>query len=526
MGGGGSGKRRRALLALLAMPGLVVTTQTVSTPSASALSTVTLRVVIEHVEEDGCTDNLDGADFYSRITIDGTATDFGEVEDDDDIDPNWTATKVLDVDTTSTAAVEIKLADSDGFLNFGDDVCDISPQDGSDLDLTVQLLPCQVSGEASGTCPTPITTAGNGDDDGDANMRFRVEVDRPPDEPGLNVRCTHTPLWPQPGDNVTITVEALDGQVQVGDTMTDLSSGSPGPALVDRKEIADDLEIWVTEQDSPDLHAHNKSTDKFVVNNVQAGDLVYGCRVKHGGDTRFTGWRRTRVGAPAQGAAIPVSFTGERTERVDIVFVADTDSYTGVNDAAFLTDVANVIKGAYYGQNYFLDHQQQMNFWLADQRGDADNPGSNCTLTVPPNFATDYTWRDSGAIIHSDTFRDCANNGVFSSEPTSLGTVLHETGHSPFGLADEYCCDGGYFENPPFPDMFDTLAECQADAPLLGRTAADCRTITDPRPNPDKDWFLSEPTPNDLMNADRRPPQAADIRRMNWFFDQCKTGNC
>jgi hypothetical protein len=74
--------------------------------------------------------------------------------------------------------------------------------------------------------------------------------------------------------------------------------------------------------------------------------------------------------------------------------------------------------------------------------------------------------------------------------------------------------------------MFDPLAECQADAPSLGRTATDCRTITDPRPTPAQNWFLSEPTPNDLMNRDRRPPQGADIRRMDWFIDNCESGKC
>jgi hypothetical protein len=147
-------------------------------------------------------------------------------------------------------------------------------------------------------------------------------------------------------------------------------------------------------------------------------------------------------------------------------------------------------------------------------------------LTLPANWAADYSWRDSGAILHRDRFRDCANSGVFSSEPTSLGTVLHETGHSPMGLADEYCCDGGYFEASPNPDLWDTLAECQADAPSLGRVASDCRTITDSRPTPPNNWFTSEPTPNDLMNADRHPPQAADIRRMDWFFTNCRAGTC
>jgi hypothetical protein len=536
MASGGSIKRRKlsAVLAVLVCAGAVVATQSVTTP-AWAASTVTLRVVIEHVDEDGCTDSTSGSDFYARIVIAGQAFNFGPIDGEDVISPNWTAQKVLDVDVASSASVVITLAESDGFLNFGDDECDIAPNGGTDLDLTVTLIPCSVAGDASGLCAMPINTNGNGEEDGNAELRFRVEVDVPAATPGLAVRCTHSPLWPQPGDNVTITIESLDGTVQVGDTMVDLSFGPPGPPLVDHKKIADDLEIWVTDPAGPDLDVANKSTDSFVVNAVPAGDLVYGCVVKEDADIVFTGWRRTRVGPPAQGTAIPVSFTGARANRVDVVFIADTDSYTAANDPAFLSDAADVIKGAYYGQDYFLANQQRINFWLADQVGDADRvaaptptdpANTNCVLTPPANWATDYSWRDAGAILHADTFRDCASSGLFSTEPTSLGTALHETGHAPFGLADEYCCDGGYFENPPNPNMFDTLAECQADAPTLGRVAADCRTVTDTRPTPPKDWFLSEPTPNDLMNADQRPPQAADIRRMDWFFGNCDAGKC
>ena len=223
------------------------------------------------------------------------------------------------------------------------------------------------------------------------------------------MRCTHSPLWPQPGDDVTITVESLDGNVQVGDTVDDQSSPAPYPPLVDHTKIADDLEIWVGDSASPDLTESNKTTSTFVVNDVPAGDLVYGCVVKDdGADTVFTGWRRTRVGAPAEGHRDTGRCTPAAGQsRVDIVFVADTDSYpTATADATFLTAAADVIKGAYYGQDYFLSNQQRVNFWLADQTGDADRVAAptpadpnatNCVLTLPSNFMTDYSWRDSGA---------------------------------------------------------------------------------------------------------------------------------
>ena len=60
--------------------------------------------------------------------------------------------------------------------------------------------------------------------------------------------------------------------------------------------------------------------------------------------------------------------------------------------------------------------------------------------------------------------------------------MVHETGHSPFGLLDEYCCDGGYWQADDLPNVYGSLAECIADIPSLRdfdatRSPADCREI-------------------------------------------------
>lgn len=517
-------RRQRGTVRLLAALALLAAPLAVFTTPATAGSTVTVRVVIERVDEHGCTDTLSGSDFYGRISIAGQDFDFPRIDGEDTITPNWTAEKAVDVDAASSVPVTLRIAEFDTFLTFGDDECDITQAGGKPLDVNVPLIPCSVTGDVSGACGTSLFSSGT---DGDsAEINFRIEVDEPGATPGLAVRCTHAPLWPQPGDPVTITVESLDGAVQVGDTMEDKSNApSASPALVDRKKIADSLEIWVGDKTAPKQVATGKTTTTYTTTATSTpGDLVYSCRVKDGADSAFTGWRRVRVGAPAEGKAIPVIYTGDRKNKIDIVFVPDVDSYTGAGDPAFLGDVSNVIKGAYFGQDYFLRNQGDFNFWLAADTGDADNV-TKCTLSPPANFGTDYSWKDTGAILHTDTFRDCASGGTFSSEPTSLGTVLHETGHSPFGLADEYCCDGGYFETPEVPDVWDTLPECQADAPALGRVAGDCRTIAATGP-PATNWYTSEPNTTDLMNNDRRPPQAADIRRMDWKLGQCRDGKC
>lgn len=521
---------RTCLVLLLSGAGL---TLTVGTAPAHGANPTNVRVVIERVEEHGCTDPFDGSDFYSRITIDGHDTDFGEVEDEDEISPNWVAEQSVDADVTTTVPIVVKIADSDGGLYFGDDECDLTAGPGNDLHLTVDLgavAGCTVSGDVSGACDSVFTTTGGGDES--VFVRFRVEVDQdavtqPPDK--ALVRCLQSPLWPQPGDDVTITVEALDPALHVGDTVQD-SSSSTVPPLVDRTVTADRLEIWVGDKTGADQVVTSAKTATYTIDNVGAGDLVYSCKAVVGDHESFTGWRRVRIGAPVSGSAIPVMLTGGRANRVDVVLIPDGDDYTGPGDPAFQTAVANVLKGAYFGEGFFLERQQAFNFWIADKTGDSEVPkaggGVDCSPQGPNDWATAYSWADTGAILHANNFRDCASSGLFTSEPTSIGTVLHETGHAPFGLTDEYCCDGGYWENRPNPTMFDTQAECQADAPSLGRAASDCRSITDTRPDPDKTWWTSEPTPNDLMNSRRTPPQAGDVRHIDWYLSECLDGHC
>src|ERR1041385_2490715 len=190
---------KRTLIATLSCVVIATMVQTIAARPALASSLVTLKVVIERVDEQGCTDNLSGSDFYGEIQIAGEKTDFPVIDGEDTIPPNWTAQKQFDVDAVSSAPVVIKIAESDGGLNFGDDTCDITRNAGTDLDLTVNFIPCSVTGDTSGSCATSLFTGGSGDGDGDADVNFRLDVIAPAAAPGLNLRCTHSPLWPQPG---------------------------------------------------------------------------------------------------------------------------------------------------------------------------------------------------------------------------------------------------------------------------------------------------------------------------------------
>jgi len=72
---------------------------------------------------------------------------------------------------------------------------DVTPPPGPPLD----EFPCQQTVVSGGTATDS------------AALRFRVDVKSPPSTAGANIRCLHTPIYPDPGDEVTIDAAFLDG---------------------------------------------------------------------------------------------------------------------------------------------------------------------------------------------------------------------------------------------------------------------------------------------------------------------------
>lgn len=472
-------------------------------PVVQAEPFATVRVIIERIEGEEFGED---PDFYAVITIDGETLNNRRsyVSDRYNISPNWEFSKRVDLATRVSIPITIGIRDVDDFLRFEDDHADINPNPRKrDLDLTLTLRPCSVAGDVSGGCDITLTSTGTGAER--AMIKFRIVVEAPPSAPGLRVACIHKPIWPQAGDGITVTAKALDG------------------ALSSR--FSDTIELWVNDRSAPARRCLGSTSCEITLPASAGPTVSYACRVLDDGLEAWSGWRLAQIGNPSRGRAVPILYTGPRSSRIDIVFIPDRDNYSGPNDARFLTDVSFVIENAYYAEDLFLSNQDKLNFWIAMDRGDAER---DCEHEPPSNWDDAYTFADVGAIVHTDMFRDCAPGGmrVFSSEPSELRTFIHETGHVPFGLADEYCCDGGYFQADPFPNLYDELGDCREDARSLDRFADACREFegesfwffT-------KDWSVSDPPANDLM-VDNGMPQAADVRRINWMFDQCRRAAC
>ena len=79
------------------------------------------------------------------------------------------------------------------------------------------------------------------------------------------------------------------------------------------------------------------------------------------------------------------------------------------------------------------------------------------------------------------------------------------------------------YESSNLPNVYVSLENCEADAPNLGRIAADCRQFESD--NDEHSFFTSEPVEDDLMN-DNGTPNAADIRKIEYLFEKCQEGEC
>lgn len=516
-------------LAVAAVAGLAAGLLVVAAPPASALD-VNVVVTITEVEAlDEVDEPFGDADFFTVTTIDGVVkqTDPCAFEDaGDHIFPNWELSQAVDANAKDQVAIQIQIWDDDdpcpgGFdVSTDDDQVDISPGPGRALNLTVDLLPCAVSGEVTGSCNAPITAQGNsGDDNG--RFVFSVSVQEPASAPGFRIRCVHSPLVPG-GGNVTITATALDGALN--------------------EKVAETLEIYVTALTSattppppsgtPAASASSNGTLTHTDGPFSVG-FAYGCRAVRDGTPIWSGWRTVAPATVAGHTMQAVGVTGPLTSRLDIVLIADSDNYASPTDPAFLDDAAGVIATGFWGLDAFLARQDRFNFWVAGTMGDAEMiiPGVVCPHVEPSGWDIFYTFADAGAILHTDDFRDCAQGVLFSSEPTSFGTIRHEAGHVPFGLSDEYChkrpgsagsrCDGGYWENDIAPNVYAFASTCQVDLVNLGNPA--CQTFTSDSGS--GTWSVSDPPVGDLM-VDNTTPQAADVRRINWVFDQCTQASC
>jgi subtilase family serine protease len=178
----------------------------------------------------------------------------------------------------------------------------------------------------------------------------------------------------------------------------------------------------------------------------------------------------------------PLRLRGQPEDKIDVVFVPDT-SYGG-NVTLFTEDIRRAVTHGYYASDAIFANRDKLNLYYIFS-GEATVTGYDATPRATFSYSTgcdgfqDQTvGADSIAVLHRNAFRDWAGTRcerrIFLSEPESNRTFVHESGHSLFGLKDEYCCDSSYRQNDPNPNIYATRSACRDDATASGWDPNDC----------------------------------------------------
>jgi hypothetical protein len=175
----------------------------------------------------------------------------------------------------------------------------------------------------------------------------------------------------------------------------------------------------------------------------------------------------------------PLRINGRTADKIDVVFVPDND-YSG-NMAEFARDVQDTLSNGYYRNDAIAQNRSKLNLYYLDDEADITAYPA-CGFTPPLGSCEDFqdatSFADSTAVVHKTNFRDWSCTEcelrVFSSEPTSYRTFVHESGHSLFGLKDEYCCDSHYAEQDDLPNIWSSRDNCEDDATAMGWDPDDC----------------------------------------------------
>jgi hypothetical protein len=350
-------------------------------------------------------------------------------------------------------------------------------------------------------------------------------------KPTLQVQCIQTPVFPQANQSITVTARVVDEWT--------------APKVADSIEI--EIRVMNSNRTEPVITSGNvNSSSRFNYTIGPFANLTtisYGCRGIDNSTSAsvFSGWKtivigdfNEVIGSFNESRAVPVPSTGDSNSNLDILFIADNKAFSSPTDPDFLIDVETAI-WAYYNQSILLKHQNKTNFWIAQDMAQA----KGCDSIPPINWDSEYFSFEYAVILHrDDSLRDCTEPGTELST-ANMATVaqegyivLHELGHRPFGLADEY--DNGnpsaYINSYPYQNVFSTEQECDNVRINLPAEERICRkipygTVTQnvtSNATSTNEYFTTDTKPNDLM-VDYKQFQELDVRRVEKWFEGCLT---
>ena len=173
---------------------------------------------------------------------------------------------------------------------------------------------------------------------------------------------------------------------------------------------------------------------------------------------------------------LPILKQGSKQSKIDVVFVMDADY--NFDKAQFKHDVVDRVfdwdtHTGYLYTPTITEFKDRYNIWYYNSESSIDVGSYQevCKKWYLPdsNFYTEGAFTDVLVILFSGSKRACTlglSRGVgfpISSQASSTRSLIHESAHKIFGLADEYCCDGAYFEaSPGQANVWPSQSACEA----------------------------------------------------------------
>lgn len=213
---------------------------------------------------------------------------------------------------------------------------------------------------------------------------------------------------------------------------------------------------------------------------------------------------------------IPILANGEPAKRIDVAFVADKDDYA--NARGMLKDLESLVFDGYHTNNAVRRGKGYWQFYYSPETGSiTDYDDSPRAMNIPLSV-TNSMIIDHAAVIHTTIKRDWASGANFGTEPTNIGTAVHESGHAVFGLSDEYKNGGHWTSSDRYHNVYDTKGDCEHYNSTKGWPSADCEDIGD-------GWWRAEPTSLKCIMLDDGDSTMPDferscINRAVWIYTQ------
>jgi copper chaperone CopZ len=95
---------------------------------------------------------------------------------------------------------------------------------------------------------------------------------------------------------------------------------------------------------------------------------------------------------------------------------------------------------------------------------------------LPDNFFAACSFADVSAVLVNSTTYGGTSGNPFIQTAGKPRVFVHEAGHAIFNLADRYCCDGAYWEESPYQNLWRSSAVCSLQTSIETGGGA-CRSI-------------------------------------------------